>query len=406
MPGRMVPALLLLAACQGEGPITAPSGPAVPEASPNTALQPRPPSLPPHVQRHRDCEGTTTLDSMNAVVRGRATQCHKDIYLQLLMERGRSVGPWIEDLYVLRTRDGIVMDTSEAIMVRSSGAVPEVIEHDGRVWMFYGEGDLGKAFGLADQDSAWFTTHGLLGFGALDLMVSDDGIHFEPVPEFVIEGLVLGMVVDPDVIRLPDGRFRLYYVGLTIEEVEDPTAWDDDAQHRVYYAESDDLIHWKQVGVAVHGPIADPSVLCIDEHRCRMFSTGLDHSHSSDGGRNFVFDGATKVRGFAPEFLAIDGQLRQYYNAMIYGGPLMVRASADNGKTWSEPEEVVPAYQAEAPSFVRDPSGDGWLMYFHYYMEEYRDIYPARPNEDEVVEEPDEDREPTRERRPPLENQR
>ncbi len=320
-------------------------------------------------------------DSLRGIAAATATDCQRDKYLQLIMERGRNVGPWLEEVWVVPTADGVTIDLEQATLVRSSAAVPEVIVHDERFWLFYGEGDMGMGFELASEGSDWFSTHGLIAFGALNLLVSDDGVNFELVDDFAVEGLVPGMVVDPDVIRTPDGRFRLYYVALTIDELEDDSTWDEDAQHDVYYAESDDLIHWKQVGVAVHGPIADPSVLCMTETRCRMFSTGMDHSHSTDGGATFTFDGATRVKAFAPEFLQVGETLRQYYNSMELGGPLKMRESHDGGKTWREPQEVVPAFQVEAPSFAPNPSGEGWLMYYHYYMEEYRDIYPARPDD-------------------------
>ena len=341
---------------------------------------PAPSPVPPGPKPRRPCEGTTTAASLHAVAHGQADSCQRDKYLQLIMERGRNVGPWLEEVWVAPSPDGLQIELDKALLVRSSAAVPEVIQHADRTWLFYGEGDLGLGFELASQSSDWFLTHGLIGFGALNLLVSDDGLHFEPVAEFAIQDLLVGMVVDPDVIRLPDGRFRLYYVGLAIDELEDDATWNEDAQHDVYYAESDDLVHWTQLGVAVHGPIADPSVLCITPKRCRMFSTGMDHAHSEDGGRSFEFDGATKIRGFAPEFLSDGDKLRQYYNAMELGGPLKTRTSNDKGRTWSEPQVVVEAFEVEAPSFARAPDGGGWVMYYHYYMEEYRDIYPARPD--------------------------
>jgi hypothetical protein len=355
-----LPSLLLLAACSADDRATT--------VEPAT-------TGPQH-----DCEGTETAPSLLAVAHGRANNCEKDLFLRVIMERGRRVGPWIEEIWVAPATEDLQVDLDQASLVHSSGAVPEVILHEGRYWLFYGDGDLGRAFELASVGSDRFLTRGLPGFGALGLLVSDDGVSFEPVPEFAIDDLVVGMVVDPDLIQLPDGRFRLYYVGLPVELLTDADAWNDDAQHDVYYAESSDLIHWKQIGIAVHGPIADPSVYCITAERCRMFSTGLDHSHSTDGGRSFVFDGETRISAFAPEFVVTGGALHQVYNAMEHGGPLHSRRTTDDGKGWSEAREIVSAYQAEAPSFARAPSGEGWLMYYHYYMAEYRDIYPARPD--------------------------
>ncbi len=373
---------LLLVACSGnerpEPPVAA--APSVPSGegatSPPVGDAPPPPV---GLDDLEPCEGGTVVGALEAVIRGRASPCEQEVYLTLLRARAYHVGPWMQDLWVVPSPDGRSFDLSRATMVRADGAVPEVIVHEGRFYLFYGEGRIDLDFVPEGERMGWFRDHGLLGFGALNLLVSDDGLHFEPVPGFGIEGLLPGMVVDPDVIRLPDGRFRMYYVGLSLEELSADGAWDDDAQHDVYYAESEDLIQWRQLGVAVHGPIADPSVWCEADDRCRMFSTGLDHSHSSDGGRRFHFDDATAIEGFAPELLELDGALRHYYNAMRQGGPLMFRESEDRGRTWSPPEEVVPAYRVEAPSFAPHPSGEGWLMYYHYYSEEVRHVYPPRP---------------------------
>lgn len=356
---------LLLAACIADSPSS--DGP------------PAGDGLPASTGPIKECKGVETAPALLAVAQGNADTCQKDVYLQLLMERGRHVGPWIEEVWVAPATEALEVDLSKATLVRSSGAVPEVILHEGRYWLFHGDGDLGRAFELASAGSDWFLTRGLPGFGALGLLVSDDGVNFEPVPDFAIEDLVVGMVVDPDVIRLPDGSFRLYYVALPVDALADASTWEEDAQHDVYYAESADLVHWKQLGIAVHGPIADPTVHCLTAEHCRMFSTGLDHSHSSDGGRSFVFDGETRIAAFAPEFLVTDSGLVQVYNAMEHGGPLHRRSLMPDSKGWSEAEEMVPAYQVEAPSFARPPEGEGWLMYYHYYMAEYRDIYPARP---------------------------
>lgn len=310
--------------------------------------------------------------ALEALVSGHPDTCARDIYLDLLAQRSSQEGPWLEDLFVVWSPDGINIDLSQATPIKTSAAVPDVIRgDDGRYYLFYGTGDIDLGVEHAIGRSDWFSTHGLIGYGAFDLMVSDDGIHFSPVEEFEINGLVRGMVVDPDVVAGQDGWFHMYYVGLPVPEMVAPDAWAEEKEHKVYHAISDDLITWQQIGEVVSGPNADPSVLCLDDRRCVMSSTGLDWSWSFDGGRSFRFQKYGEPWGFAPELTRFEGgAIRLYYNSKVSGGALMSRRSDDGGLTWVDEGTIVGPRKVEAVSVVPAPT-DGWLIYYHYWQEGY-----------------------------------
>lgn len=307
-----------------------------------------------------------------AVLDGRANDDQIAAWNQLLAVREPNAGPQHEDLFRAYTRDGLTIDLTGAVRIRAHAAVPEAhVGPDGRTWLFFVEGDYDRARATALHRDPWMRTHGLIGFGALDLLIQGADGGWAPQREFVIHALTPGMVVDPTVLPLPEGGWRMYYIAVGVEALLKPDAWVDGAPHTVTTATSTDLMHWTQEGEAVVGPNADPAVWC-DGPWCLMISTGLDRSISTDGGRTFTFQGSFGVPGFAPAFLALpDGRLRLFYNTKDRGGALRSMISADRGRTWArEGGDRVSSYTVEAPSFTPAPQG-GWWMYYHYWQAGY-----------------------------------
>jgi len=311
--------------------------------------------------------------ALERIIDGQADACQLAQYERMLGERKDNAGPQHEDLWLLSTPDARSFSLQQAVHLRSSAAVPELArDDDGRIYLFFVEGSLERGEQLAREGSDWFRGHGLIGFGALDLLVSSDqGQTFTAVPEFEVRGLVRGMVVDPELLRLPDGRWRLYYLGVPVPALLAPDAWVDGSPHKVWYAESDDLVHWEQVGLAVDGPNADPTVHCSDRDRCVMISTGLDRSFSVDGGQSFQFRGHWGLPGFAPELVELpDGALRLLYNRKEQGGPLHATRSEDGGVSWTEQGQLIPPFKAEAISITAATQG-GFLAAYHYWQPGY-----------------------------------
>lgn len=313
---------------------------------------------------------------LGRVLAGRATDADLATWEAELKQRGPNAGPQHEQLLRTWTADGLTLTAEAPVVLREHAAVPDVVRGpDGAVRLFYVEGDHARGRAVARDRSPWAAAHGLVGWGAIDQLVSRDGLHFEIERGFGVLGLVQGMVVDPCVRALPDGTWRLWYVGVPVDHLVADAAWADGADHVVYTAVSADLVRFRQEGPAVTGPNADPAVWCepsatATSGRCLMLSTGLDRSVSTDGGRSFRFEGSFGVDGFAPTFVDLpDGRVRLYYNAKERGGPLRSMISADQARTWAaEPGDRAPPYTLEAPSLLPRAEG-GWWIYAHYWRE-------------------------------------
>jgi hypothetical protein len=365
MPRSLRPACLLLLAAPSHVTVGCDREPATPEPPPATAVGSTP--------AVNGARGPMTAQVLERVIDGQASREEAERFLAGLEERAPNAGPWHEDLFVATSPDGFAIDLSQARRIATAAAVPGVLRtSDGRVRLLFVDGDLSRAEGLLTQHDPWMRDHGLIGFGALDQLVSDDdGQTWRREPTFGVKGQVRGMVVDPEIVALPEGGWRLYEIGTPVPDLLTPGSWDDGAQHEVFSATSTDGVVWTMEGLVVSGPNADPAVWC-DGSDCVMVSTGLDISRSSDGGRTFSFQGDFGVPGFAPAFLALpDGRVRLFYNSKDKGGPLRSMISADRGRTWEhEPGDRVPAYRLEAPAFLARPEG-GWWVFYHYWQEGY-----------------------------------
>jgi len=280
-------------------------------------------------------------------------------------------GPWIQDIRIAWSSDALSFSPIDAAPAIEGGGVPEVYTDDaGTTWLYYIEGDIDAAIERAEAGSDWFATHGIGGYGALALASSTDGVTFSPVEEFGVAGLTPGMVVDPDVIAMPDGTWRMYYVVIPTYDILDPGIWDPRTPHRTFFATSTDLVHWEEEQQVVHGPYADPTVHCYGDGRCLMLSFGLDHCQSADGGESFVYLGPWEaIPGFAPELFELeDGTLRAFYNSMDKGAPLRSHVSTDGGATWEQEDGDRLDTYGEAATVTPAPGG-GWYLYTHDFKE-------------------------------------
>lgn len=321
---------------------------------------------------------TVHADALSALIDGVADDCVIEWYLGKLDEREECEGPWNQETFVSWSPDGVTFDLSDAQSIFTETAVLDaIIGPDGRYYLIFGEGDLDVGRTVATTHSTWFATHGLIGTGALSAAVSDDGVTFERIEDFAVDGLVRGMVVDPDIVRMPSGTYRMYYVATDVVDFVQPGAWDDGAPHQAYFAESDDLIHWHQVRMAVNGPNADPTVWCGDDDHCVMASTGMDWSESNDGGESWTFEYRQDPFGFAPEFHELeDGRLRMFFNSKVRGGALESSVSSDGGRTFVPEGEVLPGYTVEAISLAPAPAElGGYYLYYHYWEAPYSGDY-------------------------------
>lgn len=336
---------------------------------------------------HCDPSSLNLTAVFDHVLHGRYSACELRALEAFAQRRARENGPWRQEIRVARSADGLSFAPVEGPPIVKQAGVPEVHRGPtGRYYLYYVDGSLDHLVEQASRDPRWFLTHGLPGLGALRLAVSDDGIHFEEEPAFEVQGIVPGMVVDPEVMRMSDGTWRMYYVGMPFLEYLERATWAEGEPHEVFYATSTDLVHWEQQGMALRGPYADPAVHCREDDSCLMLSFGLDWSTSVNGGTSFTHHGSWGPPGFAPDFLALpEGRTRLFYNDKRVTAPVRSMISED-GRNW-EPEEGrrLPGY-GEAVSVVKRAAGkggeNGFLMYFHGFSNEEDVPYQLGGEED------------------------
>ncbi|MDP7114197.1 MAG: hypothetical protein QGH45_19655, partial [Myxococcota bacterium] len=158
-------------------------------------------------------------------------------------------GIWRRQVVTLHSADGERFEPLTGVPPMPSVASPSAARgDDGQLYLFTVDGDLSSLLSLAEEDPGWFARHGVPGPGALRLEVSRDGRSWQPVPGFGIEGLTGMAVMDPAVVRAPDGSWRLYYAGFSVAEYLAPKSPHGSTPIPLHVAESDDLIHWRQRG--------------------------------------------------------------------------------------------------------------------------------------------------------------
>ncbi|MSO79233.1 MAG: hypothetical protein EXQ79_06465 [Acidimicrobiia bacterium] len=166
--------------------------------------------------------------------------------------------------------------------------------------------------------------------------LSDGGKTFTTV-DFTITGLPPGAkVLDPNLVRLSDGRIRLYFYANPIG-----TPVDSQVEHTIASAISQDGVHFTYEGAVFAATgLVDPDVFQVgDAWLMYVFARGGTMvAHSTDG-RAFVADGLLSPRNVGttgPVHLA-DGRWR-LYGFVQPDGAIVTYISRDDARTW-EPEQ-------------------------------------------------------------------
>ncbi|MBI4296526.1 MAG: hypothetical protein HY667_05365 [Chloroflexi bacterium] len=244
--------LVVLAAILIAGCTSVPSGPAPsPSAMPEPVTSPSPATLPQLPPAARPPATSTTPEQTPTPA---------------LPERGKATAN-----FVWSNDPGIRLE---------GGNVPYVHRlQDGRIRMYYGD------------------------MGGIASAISSDGLTFDKEPGVrVISGNAGGpetIVNDPTVVRLKDGRVRMYYKGAT------GPGGPDRSTHTIYSAVSTDGLSFEKEGVRIdphqttdRGWASVPEAVVLPDGRVRLYyvSDALDVGHGivsaiSDDGLSFSREG-------------------------------------------------------------------------------------------------------------------
>lgn len=160
---------------------------------------------------------------------------------------------------------------------------------------------------------------------------------WQPSGRVLIDGSYQGDAVDPDVVRLPDGRYRLFYFLGHFTSGPPPAR----AAHPIYSAISDDGVTFKTEQKIFEAPgVTDPSAVLLPDGswvlalaRPASRKSSIVIARGADGRE---FKKIAELGGGIPELtLAADGSLRLYANEP---GGIGSRRSFDGGRTWMREE--------------------------------------------------------------------
>lgn len=180
-----------------------------------------------------------------------------------------------------------------------------------------------------------------------------------------IKGLKSEKAVDPSIVQLDDGRYRLFYYGAN----GDPGA---PGTHYVRAAISDDGIRFRETGTALSNPgLVDPDVFRAGDKWLMFVFSLTDHTTvvaESRNGRKFKKPRSLGLDGYGTTkpVLLDDGRFRLYAFDQRTQQTIVSFVSVD-GLNWSAEPGVrlyaPPGKEITDPQVVRMPDGS-WKMVF------------------------------------------
>ena len=256
-----------------------------------------------------------------------------------------TAGPYTHQVLSASSPDGLSW-THDGVVLLEHASVPcAIVMPDGRLRIYYVDASqMPETVNCAES--------------------ADGGSTFEPLG-LSIAGLTSEKAVDPSIVRLSNGRYRLFYYGAN----GDPGAA---GTHYVRSAISDDGVHFKETGTALSYPgLVDPDVFKVGDTWLMFVFSLTDHTTvvaESRNGRKFKKVRPLGLDGFgttAPVLLD-DGRFRLYAFDQRTQRTIVSFVSED-GLQWTQEAGVrldAPAgKEITDPQVVRLPDGS-WKMVF------------------------------------------
>lgn len=251
--------------------------------------------------------------------------------------------PYFHQVYRAFSSDGLSF-TLENVLLLDHASVPDaVLRPNGETWVYFVNGQPGQ--------------HGIWAARETD---TGTWVHMDCVR---LDGVFNGNAVDPDVMLLPDGRYRLfYYEGFFVG----PPPASPEPVHPIFSAVSEDGLNFtvERELITVEN-VTDPSVVQRPDGSWLMALSQGSRTllAASSDGYNFELTGVVVEAGGVPELTVLpNGQLRLF----VTGRGIESLISDDGGQIWTqEPgERIFVADMITAdPSLVAMPDGTYTLFY-------------------------------------------
>ena len=259
---------------------------------------------------------------------------------------GPQGGPYFHQIYSASSTDGLRWTKDQHMLIDHASVPCAIVTPEGHIRLYFVD-----ASTAPENTNAAESKDGGRTFTKLNCTIDDLGKGWK--------------ALDPSVVRLPDGRYRLYYYRC-------PGNPDTKTTHAIYSAISDDGIRFKQEGqVFAYEGLVDPDVFQVkDKWLMYVFSLrmpGTIIAESSDG-LHFRYSRPLSLRGWgtvAPLRLP-DGRFRLYaFNQA--GAQEVASFLSTDGIEWIKEPGV--RLQAEVGEQITDPYvvklADGsWKMFY------------------------------------------
>lgn len=256
-------------------------------------------------------------------------------------------GPYFHQVYRAFSSDGVTFKPEGRLLLDHASVPDAVARADGQVWLYYVNGQPGQ--------------HGMWA-----ARVTSGG-PLEVKGCVLLDGRYNPNAVDPDVVRLPDGRYRLfYYEGAFVGPR--PRPGQPEPPHPIFSAVSSDGLRFtvERQLLAVEG-VTDPSAVLLKDERWLMALSQGQRTllAASADGRSFTLTGVTVDLGGVPELtLLADGRVRLFVTGR---GGIQSLVSADSGTTWTAEQGARLAGAGGQivadPSLLAMPDGS-WTLYY------------------------------------------
>lgn len=268
------------------------------------------------------------------------------------MQPGQPMGgPYFHKVQSASSEDGLTFTLDERVLLEHASVPASVVLPDGRIRIYYVDASkLPETANVAESQ--------------------DGGRTFTPLG-LVITNRTRSKALDPAIVRLPDGRWRLYYFACS----RNP---DEEGAHEIHAAISSDGVHFKEEQtVFAREGLVDPDVWWNGKEWLMFVFSGAERETivaRSQDGLKFDYVGPLGLRGWgtvAPIKLD-DGRFRLYAFEQRTQRSIGSFVSADGLRWTHEPGTrltVTEGKQITDPFVLRLKDGS-WKMIFK--MDEYR----------------------------------
>ena len=258
------------------------------------------------------------------------------------------------------SNDGLKYTLEKKILIDHASVPEAVIGPDGKPWIYFVNGQPG-------QHGPWVARE------------QEDG-SFKIFSCIMINGKFEGNAVDPDIIRLPNGKYRLYYfLGHFTSPPPKPKPGEPPPKHLFYSAISDDGIYFTVEDKAIEAEgVTDPSVIRISDTNWLMALSkeGSSLLARSRDGIHFQLLKETINQASVPDLALFPNNLIRLFASGRRG--ISSLTSIDNGLTWStERGTRIPGPSAD-PSVIKMPDGR-WMMVYKTFSPNKPGPPPNKP---------------------------